>query len=160
MIHHPLILGPKIAFLVLLIAVLVVLHAYLSPEQFHVAAVISVAVFVCFLVIFWIIIARMLADPDSKLARQVVLSSQQRVENGYRAASEDMTSLVGQCGVALTPLRPSGTAAFDERRITVVAEGEFIDRDARVEVIAVQGARVVVRRAAQPAGGPPRASRA
>jgi len=147
MIYHPAVLAPKIVVLILLIALLFVLHRFLSPGQFHVAVLLSVVLFACFVIVLWIVVARMLCNPDSNLAKQMVLSSQQRAEDGYQAASQDLKSLVGQCGAALTPLRPSGTAMFGDQRMSVVAEGEFIERDARVEVIAVQGSRVVVRRA-------------
>ncbi len=53
---------------------------------------------------------------------------------------------VGARGVAETDLRPSGTARIRERRVDVVADGEFVSRGSRVIVVAVEGARVVVRR--------------
>jgi membrane-bound ClpP family serine protease len=63
--------------------------------------------------------------------------------------------LVGREGVALTPLRPAGTARIDDRRVDVVAENEWIEAGADVVVIAAEGARVVVRRkASRPAEAP------
>jgi membrane-bound serine protease (ClpP class) len=53
--------------------------------------------------------------------------------------------LVGQAGVAHTPLRPSGVAVIGGQRVDVVTEGSLIERGANVRVIAVEGARVVVR---------------
>ncbi len=54
-------------------------------------------------------------------------------------------ALVGIEGVALTPLRPSGKALLADRRVDVVAEGDFIEIHAPVIVVAREGARVVVR---------------
>jgi len=54
---------------------------------------------------------------------------------------------VGQEGVSITPLRPSGTAQFGTDRFSVVTEGEFIPPGTRVEVISVSGGRIVIRRA-------------
>jgi membrane-bound serine protease (ClpP class) len=48
-------------------------------------------------------------------------------------------------GTALTNLRPSGTALIDGKRVDVVTNGSMIERGAEVKVIAVEGARVVVR---------------
>jgi len=53
--------------------------------------------------------------------------------------------LLHQTGTALTPLRPSGMAIINGRRVDVVTEGGMIDRHTPVKVIAVEGMRVVVR---------------
>lgn len=57
----------------------------------------------------------------------------------------DRPELIGQTGVAVTSLRPSGTATLDGKRVDVVAESGFIERGTPVKVIAVEGLRVVVR---------------
>jgi membrane-bound serine protease (ClpP class) len=51
---------------------------------------------------------------------------------------------VGTRGVALTALRPAGTARFGERIADVVSEGVFIEKNAPIEVLRVEGMRVVV----------------
>jgi len=56
-----------------------------------------------------------------------------------------VAELVGQRGVAVTPLRPAGTAMFGKRRLDVVTEATFVPQGATVEVAAVEGSRVVVR---------------
>jgi membrane-bound serine protease (ClpP class) len=53
--------------------------------------------------------------------------------------------LLNQTGSALTPLRPSGTALINGKRVDVVTEGAMIDRDVPIKVVAVEGMRVVVR---------------
>lgn len=53
--------------------------------------------------------------------------------------------LLHQTGSALTTLRPSGTALISGQRVDVVTEGSMIERDTPVEVIAIEGMRVVVR---------------
>lgn len=63
------------------------------------------------------------------------------------AASGSKTPVVGQEGVSVTPLRPSGTAQFGTERFSVLTEGEFIPPGARVEVVSVSGGRIAVRRA-------------
>ena len=53
--------------------------------------------------------------------------------------------LVGQTGVAHTALRPAGVANISGQRVDVVTEGAMIERGAPVQVVAVEGLRVVVR---------------
>jgi membrane-bound serine protease (ClpP class) len=48
-------------------------------------------------------------------------------------------------GVAHTRLRPSGIALINGERVDVVTEGGLIERGAAVQVVAVEGARIVVR---------------
>jgi membrane-bound serine protease (ClpP class) len=57
----------------------------------------------------------------------------------------DLDSLVGQSGVAATPLVPGGKARFGNHLIDVMADGEFVARDRPVIVTEVHGNRVVVR---------------
>jgi len=64
------------------------------------------------------------------------------------AATEEKTSgvVVGDEGVAITPLRPSGKALFHGKPVSVVTEGDFLEEGERVVVIEVSGNRIVVRR--------------
>jgi membrane-bound serine protease (ClpP class) len=57
--------------------------------------------------------------------------------------------LLGLDGVALTDLRPSGTAQVGEERRTVVAENGTIGKGTTVKVVAVEGYRIVVRPAGE-----------
>jgi len=52
---------------------------------------------------------------------------------------------IGQTGVTVSPLRPGGRVEIDDMMLDVVSEGDFIDPDVLVRVIAKQGNRVVVR---------------
>ncbi|MBI5773437.1 MAG: NfeD family protein [Verrucomicrobia bacterium] len=53
--------------------------------------------------------------------------------------------LLNQPGVAHTQLRPSGTALINGHKVDVVTEGPLIEKGTPVKVVAVEGARVVVR---------------
>ena len=150
MIHHPLILGPKLVMLVLIIVVLVILRAYLTPDQFTVAVFIGAAVFIAFSVALWVIVIRLLGDSESKLAKGMVLLHQQRADDGYSVSKNEFTALMGARGTTVSPLRPSGTAMFDRQRVSVVADGQFIPANSPVDVVAVEGSRVVVREATEP----------
>src|SRR5262245_15627806 len=52
--------------------------------------------------------------------------------------------LVGQEGVALTDLRPAGTARIGAERVDVVTEGEYVSQGAPVRVVRSEGYRHVV----------------
>jgi membrane-bound serine protease (ClpP class) len=51
---------------------------------------------------------------------------------------------IGQTGVALTPLRPSGRVKIGGRKFDVVSKGTLIDADAPVKVVEIEGNRIVV----------------
>ncbi len=55
--------------------------------------------------------------------------------------------LVGLEGIAMTDLRPAGTAAVGEERIDVVTEGEYISSGSKVRIVRAEGYRHVVRAA-------------
>jgi membrane-bound serine protease (ClpP class) len=52
--------------------------------------------------------------------------------------------MVGKSGVAITSLRPAGTALIEGQRVDVVTQGTFIDKDSEVTIIRIDGNRVVV----------------
>jgi membrane-bound serine protease (ClpP class) len=54
-------------------------------------------------------------------------------------------ALVGREGTAITDLRPSGTGFFDEQRIDVVSESEWIPAGTPVRIVSDHGYRHVVR---------------
>jgi len=55
--------------------------------------------------------------------------------------------LIGKAGVAVTDLRPAGSATVNGERIDVVTEGEYVGSGARVVVVRAEGYRHVVRQA-------------
>ncbi|MBO4848610.1 MAG: hypothetical protein J5586_05610 [Clostridia bacterium] len=59
----------------------------------------------------------------------------------------EMRHLIGLKGTTVTPLRPSGIALIDGKRVDVSSEAEFIDKDVTVEVVSVDGMKVLVKRA-------------
>lgn len=87
--------------------------------------------------------------------RRLSLASALQAEEGFAATESGLAGLTGHEGVTLTPLRPAGTAEFEGRRVSVVAETGFVESDTRVRVLRVEGNRVVVRAAAARAAGEP-----
>lgn len=78
------------------------------------------------------------------LFNKMVLFDTARKEDGY-VSNINRTDLLGKVGTALTILRPAGTIIIHNERIDVVSEGDFIEQNAKVKVIKVEGARIVVR---------------
>lgn len=64
--------------------------------------------------------------------------------DGYIAALP-RGDLVGQDGVAMTDLRPAGTAQIGQERVDVVTEGEYVPQGRAVRVVRSEGYRHVVR---------------
>jgi membrane-bound serine protease (ClpP class) len=58
---------------------------------------------------------------------------------------EQAVALLGAVGNSATDLRPSGMAKFGEQFVDVVTEGNFIPAGAKVQVIEVEGNRIVVK---------------
>jgi len=85
--------------------------------------------------------------PHSTRFRRFLLADGMPAGEGYISAPP-RPELVGREGVALTDLRPSGTAQVGEERIDVVTEGEYVASGARVRVVRSEGYRHVVQRVA------------
>jgi membrane-bound serine protease (ClpP class) len=73
-----------------------------------------------------------------------ILTDQFNEELGYSSQTSKQ-HLLGKTGVAVTTLRPSGTASIDDERIDVVTSGEFIAVNQKIIVTRIEGTRVVVR---------------
>lgn len=78
------------------------------------------------------------------LFKHIILQDRTTTERGY-VSNINRNELLGEEGIAMTPLRPSGTALINEERVDVVTEGSFIDKDTKIKVVKVEGVRVVVR---------------
>lgn len=77
--------------------------------------------------------------PESRMAQKFV--SQSAVGD----LGVERLELLHGTGTALTQLRPSGVASINGQRVDVVTEGGLIERGTAVKVVAVEGARIVVR---------------
>jgi len=76
---------------------------------------------------------------------RLALKTCQTPEDGYVAPKQDFANFLGKEGIALTQLRPTGTADFSGQRLDVVTEGAFVTSGSSIKVIAVEGTRGIVR---------------
>ncbi|NLI90703.1 MAG: hypothetical protein GX434_00465 [Peptococcaceae bacterium] len=82
----------------------------------------------------------------NKLWRKISLKEKQNIEEGYVAPKKEYADYLGKTGIALTLLRPAGTAEIEGDRVDVVTDGSFIPKDSKIKVISVEGTRVIVRK--------------
>jgi len=102
---------------------------------------------------FFVIVLIMLAIflilvSKGKLPGKLVLKDAESRTDGY-SGTQDLTGYMGKTGVVTTTCRPVGNVDFDGTKLEVVSLGEFIEKGAAVEVIEVEGNRVVVKAMAE-----------
>ncbi|MBM7604747.1 membrane-bound serine protease (ClpP class) [Metabacillus crassostreae] len=76
--------------------------------------------------------------------KRLILRDSTNTESGY-VSSKTRNELINLEGVALTTLRPAGTAIIGDERLDVVTEGSYINKGQKVKVVKVEGSRIVVR---------------
>lgn len=78
------------------------------------------------------------------MAKNLVLT--ESLEKDLKAfKGEDLNFFLGKVGTTTTVLRPAGVADFDGVRLDVVSEGEFIPQGTEVQIISIEGIRIVVK---------------
>jgi membrane-bound serine protease (ClpP class) len=83
--------------------------------------------------------------PRLPLGRRLILERGLTAAQGYVSAPDSDVQLLGKTGRTSSALRPAGIAEIAGRRVDVVSEGELIDAGQPIEVIRVDGNRIVVR---------------
>ena len=82
--------------------------------------------------------------------KHIVLRIEMESDKGYHSAvKEDYSEYLEQIGVALTALRPAGTAMIDGKRLDVVSIDDFIEVDMLIQVVGVNGAKITVEKSRQ-----------
>ncbi|MDH3600494.1 MAG: nodulation protein NfeD [Candidatus Tectomicrobia bacterium] len=82
--------------------------------------------------------------------RHLVLETELPADEGVASAPENDFLWLGAHGTALSPLHPAGVARLGHERVDVVSDGEFIEAGEPIEVIRVDGNRIVVCRVPTP----------
>ncbi len=114
---------------------------FLLADSVMEAAVITIAVLallgILLAVILWLL-------SRGKLHSPLILKDEQKKKEGYLSSS-DLQYLLGRRGQAATDLRPSGVGSFDDVKFDVVSEGNYISAGSPIEIIRVEGSKLVVR---------------
>src|SRR5699024_3448601 len=71
---------------------------------------------------------------EKGIFRHIILRDRTTTELGY-VSSVNRLELIGLVGKTVTPLRPSGTAIFENERLDVVSEGGFVEIDKEVKIV-------------------------
>lgn len=79
------------------------------------------------------------------LSKKLILKDALKEEFGY-SGRDNLESFLGKTGIAATVLRPSGIGIFDDIKLDIVTEGEFIPKGSNIEIVRVEGMRVIVRK--------------
>lgn len=118
-----------------------IIGVFLLADSFMEAVFITVAVLallgILMAVILWLL-------SKGKLRSPIILEDEQKKTAGY-LSSRDLNYLLGKKGTAVTDLRPAGTAKFDEINFDVMSDGRYISKDSDIEIIKVEGSKLVVR---------------
>lgn len=125
---------PGISGLVLIAAGVVM--AAIQHGMLMAVVILLVVIALLALVISWVIRSAARGDYHS----EIFLKDKDELNT-----REDMQVLIGKTGRTTSVLRPAGIADFDGVRLNVVTEGDFIERDMPIEIVSVDGTRIVVR---------------
>lgn len=79
-----------------------------------------------------------------KIMKPIILTAEQKKEHGYISAT-DLEYLLGKEGVALTDLRPSGIGTFEEVKLDVISDGQYILKDTKIIIHQVKGSKLIVK---------------
>lgn len=76
---------------------------------------------------------------------RVTLKVSNNKKSGYNSNPQSSVQ-IGDLGIALTSLRPSGFISIQGERLDAISEDGFIEKSNPVEVVKVQGSKIIVRR--------------
>lgn len=82
---------------------------------------------------------RLMLAPPSEIAGM-------DAEPNFLPGAELAAGLLGQVGTATSMLRPAGMARFGDQYVDVVTEGDFIQPETPIQVVEVEGTRIVVKK--------------
>jgi membrane-bound ClpP family serine protease len=104
--------------------------------------IILTTLFFVIIIIMIVIFFTMLSK--NRLPKHLVLHESTSAELGF-SGTEDMQYLMGKSGMTVSICRPTGNVDFDGVKLDVVSRGEYIDKGRQVEVIEIEGSRIVVK---------------
>jgi membrane-bound serine protease (ClpP class) len=124
--------------LLLLIAVVIMQLGWGNPRV--ALYVIAITLLIIVLSIIWII--RSLQR--GRLSRSFLVLNDQVEATSVPDVTSAKQELVGKSGVTITPLRPSGIAEIEGRRVDVLTAGAFIEKNKPIVVVQAKGLHILV----------------
>lgn len=98
-----------------------------------------------------IISSFLLGFPPLPFSRRLIKSHQDDVTVASMSANVELEDLRGRVGRVVSPLRPSGIADFDGRRVDVITQGMMVETGSYVRCLEVRAGRVIVSPVEKPA---------
>ncbi|NLP02324.1 MAG: serine protease [Fibrobacter sp.] len=83
-------------------------------------------------------------------ASPVALKESIDSKTGGVSQPPEWAGLKGKEGTAITDLRPAGTALVEGKKYDVVSKGEYVEKGTVLEIVLVDGNRIVVRKKVVP----------
>lgn len=127
---------PGVSAIICLVAGVFVLADTVTEAVFITIAVLAL-LGILLAVVLWLF-------SKGKLRTPLILEEEQKKAEGYLSSS-DLQYLLGKRGVSVTDLRPSGIGKFEDVNFDVMSEGYYISRGTAIEIIKVEGSKLVVR---------------
>lgn len=103
----------------------------------------GVAAAIVIIPVIWIITYKVF--PKTALGRALELKTAGRSAGDAIADQERLLGFAGKSGVAVSSLRPVGVCRIDGQRVVCSAQVGFIDKNAEIEVVNVEGQLITVR---------------
>ncbi len=123
--------GGFIGFIGSAVLVTSIILAFYYHSPIHGLSLVAItAVIIPMVIIWWL--------------KKISLNTSQNVEDGYSAEDGSLESLVGQNGITITILRPSGIAKINGRRVDVTTENIVLEPNTPIQVVKVDANRVIV----------------
>lgn len=89
--------------------------------------------------------------PHTPVVKRLILNQPERPGTAGDLSKLQADQLVGHVGVTKTMLRPAGKMTLDGKNLDCITEGSLVDAGKEVRIVAVHGAKVVVRPVAESA---------
>jgi len=84
--------------------------------------------------------------PKTFFGKKLILGRKFKSEDGFTSySSEKYEDLEGVSGTAATDLRPSGMILINNRKLSAVSSGEYIEKGKNIVVIKIEGSRIVIK---------------
>lgn len=83
--------------------------------------------------------------PKTRFGKAVILTPSDREQGDAIPDTAKLKGLLGAEGQVISPLRPVGMCDFEGERVECVAEGGYVEKDKKIEVVHVEGTQLTVR---------------
>jgi len=126
------------------VGIITVIYAiiYINKSTYYIAFILVVSLILAAIQFY---VNRNVFHKRLTLLNRLVLNDSISTEDGY-VASESRLELIGKKLQAYTDLRPAGVAVLGNEKLDVVTDGDFIEKGNEIEIIRVEGMRIVVKK--------------